>query len=324
MKNHRHQLAASTLALATLLAASPALADGVPAGSIIENTATASYDDGGSTPRTVTSNTVEVQVDELLNVTTTWQDGSAVPVGNGTAVLTFEVTNTGNGPEAFNLTADPGRTGNDFDVTINAIVYDDGDGIYEEGVDIVISPGDPTPLLDPDEAITIFVIVSSPGGLTDGETSDVNLLAEAVTGTGAPGTTFAGQGEGGSDAVVGLTNADADADGSLIARVAQVSLVKSAIVADPFGGTEAVPGAIVTFTIVAEVTGTGSFDNFVITDDFPTFTSYEAGTLTLDGAALTDAADADAGEASATGISVDVGTVTSGNDYTVTFDVVVD
>ncbi|WP_435203796.1 hypothetical protein [Qipengyuania sp. 902] len=324
MKNHRHQLAASTLALATLLAASPALADGVPAGSIIENTATASYDDGGSTPRTVTSNTVEVQVDELLNVTTTWQDGSAVPVGNGTAVLTFEVTNTGNGPEAFNLTADPGRTGNDFDVTIDAIVYDDGDGIYEEGVDIVISAGDPTPLLDPDEAITIFVIVSSPGGLTDGETSDVNLLAEAVTGTGAPGTTFTGQGEGGSDAVVGLTNADADADGSLIARVAQVSLVKSAIVADPFGGTEAVPGAIVTFTIVAEVTGTGSFDNFVITDDLPTFTSYEAGTLTLDGAALTDAADADAGEASATGISVDVGTVTSGNDYTVTFDVVVD
>lgn len=324
MKNHSHQLAASTLALATLLAASPALADGVPAGSIIENTATASYDDGGATPRTVTSNTVEVQVDELLNVTTTWQDGSAVPVGNGTAVLTFEVTNTGNGPEAFNLTADPGRTGNDFDVTIDAIVYDDGDGIYEEGVDIVISPGDPTPLLDPDEAITIFVIVSSPGGLTDGETSDVNLLAEAVTGTGAPGTTFAGQGEGGSDAVVGLTNADADADGSLIARVAQVSLVKSATVADPFGGTEAVPGAIVTFTIVAEVTGTGSFDNFVITDDFPTFTSYEAGTLTLDGAALTDATDADAGEASTTGISVDVGTVTSGNDYTVTFDVVVD
>ena len=80
--------------------------------------------------------------------------------------------------------------------------------------------------------------------------------------------------------------------------------MKSATVADPFGGTEAVPGAIVTFTIVAEVTGTGSFDNFVITDDFPTFTSYEAGTLTLDGGALTDAADADAGEASATGISM--------------------
>lgn len=325
MKNHRHQLAASTLALATLLAASPALADGVPAGSIIENIATATYDDGGVTPRTVVSNPVEVQVDELLNVTTTWQDGSAVPIGNASAVLTYEVTNTGNGPEAFNLAADPGRTGNDFDVTIDGIAYDtNGNGVYDEGVDVVLGAGEASPVLDADEALTVFVLVSSPGGVTDGQTSDVNLLAEAVTGTGTPGTTFAGQGEGGSDAVVGLTNADADADGSLIARVAQVSLVKSATVADPFGGTEAVPGAIVTFTIVAEVTGTGSFDNFVITDDFPTFTSYEAGTLTLDGAALTDAADADAGEASATGVSVDVGTVTSGNDYTVTFDVVVD
>ena len=211
MKNHRHQLAASTLALATLLAASPALADGVPAGSIIENIATATYDDGGVTPRTVVSNPVEVQVDELLNVTTTWQDGSAVPIGNASAVLTYEVTNTGNGPEAFNLAADPGRTGNDFDVTIDGIAYDtNGNGVYDEGVDVVLGAGEASPVLDADEALTVFVLVSSPGGVTDGQTSDVNLLAEAVTGTGPPGTTFAGQGEGGSDAVVGLTNADAD------------------------------------------------------------------------------------------------------------------
>ena len=325
MKHLGVKLAASNLALATLLAASPAMADGVPAGTLIENTATAEFSDADGTPQTIDSNTVTVQVDELLDVTATWQDGSAVTIGNASAVLTFEITNTGNGPEAFTLTADPSVTGNDFDVIIDGIAYDTNDnGIYDDGVDIVLGAGAATPTLAADTALTVFVLVTSPTGVADGETSAVNLLAEAVTGTGAPGTSFAGQGADGSNAVVGATGAGADTNGSLFARLAGLTLTKSASVADPFGGAEAVPNAVVSFTIVARVGGSGSITGLTITDAIPAGTTYQAATLRLDGASLSDAADADAGEANSTGITVDVGSAAAGTSHTITFDVLID
>ncbi|MEZ5742546.1 MAG: hypothetical protein R3D89_02130 [Sphingomonadaceae bacterium] len=327
MKNAQARIAASALAIATIIAATPAYAAGVAAGTLIENTAQATFDDGTGTT-TVNSNTVSVQVDELLDVTIASQDASAVPLNPDTAILTFEITNTGNGPEAYNLTANPTVTGNDFDTTIDEIAYDsNGNGIYDPGVDTVIAQGGATPSIDADNTLTIFVIASSPtGALTDGDTSQVNLLAEAVTGTGPAGTTFAGQGVGGSDAVVGTTNADADTDGSIIFNFTPpptVTLVKSAAVSDPFGGSEAVPGATVTFTIVATVNGTGSVTGLHVTDAIPADTTYAAGSLTLDAGSLTDASGDDSGIGGASGIDVDLGTVASGNSHTVTFDVTI-
>ncbi|MBX7495785.1 hypothetical protein K3172_07935 [Qipengyuania sp. 6B39] len=325
MTHATQRIAASSLAIATLLAAQPALADGVPAGTIIENTASATYSDTGGTPQTVDSNTVTVQVDELLDVTVVTQDASAVSIGSGSAVLTFQVTNTGNGPEAYDLTADPAVAGNDFDVTIDAIAYDtNGNGVYDPGVDVILGPGEATPEILADGSLTVFVLVSAPAGVSDTETSQVNLLAEAVTGTGAPGTTFTGQGVDGSDAVVGTTGADDDDFGSLFATIASLSLVKSATVADPFGGNEAVPGATITFTIVASVTGSGSLADLRVTDATPTDTTYTAGSMTLDAASLTDAADTDAGTADASGIDVLIGDANAGDSFTITFDVVID
>ena len=92
----------------------------------------------------------------------------------------------------------------------------------------------------------------------------------------------------------------------------------------PFGGTCAVPGATITYTILAEVTGSGSISDLVVTDAAPADTSYVAGSLTLDGATLTDAADGDSGTASASGISVDLGNVSAGTSHSITFDVTID
>jgi uncharacterized repeat protein (TIGR01451 family) len=100
--------------------------------------------------------------------------------------------------------------------------------------------------------------------------------------------------------------------------------VKSSSILDPFGGSQPVPGAVVTYTLVATVNGTGQADNLHVTDVIPAGTTYEAGTLTLDTAALTDANDTDAGEASAAGIDVDLGNVAGGTTKTVTFNVKID
>lgn len=318
------RIVAPTLAVSALLFSSVAHADGVGAGTLIENTASATYDDGDG-PVTIPSNTVTVRVDELLDVALTSLNSGPVAAEPGSAVLSFELTNTGNGPEAYSLTANPSVAGNDFDTTVDAIAVDtNGNGVYDPGVDQILSGPETTGVLAADEALTVFVIVTVPGGVTDGQQSDVDLLAEAVTGTGAPGTVFAGQGVDGGDAIVGANGASANALGSLLAGITSVDLIKSATVADPFGGTSAVPGSIVTYTITANVSGSGSVSDLVVTDTFPAGTSYAAGTLELDAGSLTDAADADAGEVSATGISVDLGTVAGGTSRSITFDVTID
>lgn len=321
MKKTTHLLAASATAAVLALSSAPALAGGVSAGSLIENTAQATYDTPDGT-ETVDSNTVTLKVDELLDVAVVSLDPGPISTKPGDDILTFEVTNTGNGPEAYFLTANPAVAGNDFDVTINSIAVDtNGNGVYDAGIDQILTSPETTAVLAADETLTVFVLVTVPAGATDTQESQVELLAEAVTGTGAPGTTFAGAGENGSNAVVGLSGADDTALGSLIVAITTVDLVKSAVVLDPFGGTAPVPGAIITYTITANVVGSTSVDNLVITDAFPAGTAYQPETITLDGGSLTDAAGDDAGEASATGITVDLGTVAGGNSPAITFDV---
>ena len=318
------RLALAPLAIAAALITTPAHAGGVKAGTLIENTASATYD-GGAGPVTIPSNTITVKVDELLDVTVTSRDSGPVSAAPGSAVLTFELTNTGNGPEAYTLTANPAVAGNDFDTTVNGIAVDtNGNGVYDPGVDQMLTGPATTAAIAADASLTVFVLVTIPGGVADGDQSDVSLLAEAVTGTGAPGTAFAGQGAGGGNAIVGSTGANATATGSLSVGITDVDLIKSATVRDPFGGTGIVPGATITYAIRAEVKGSGSVSDLVVTDAAPADTTYVAGSLKLDGATLTDAADADAGRFGTSGISVDLGTVSGGSSRTVTFQVTID
>ncbi|WP_228241770.1 DUF11 domain-containing protein [Porphyrobacter sp. GA68] len=144
-----------------------------------------------------------------------------------------------------------------------------------------------------------------------------------MTATGAPGTTVAGAGQGGGAAVVGTTGASGSTAGAVTASVAGVTLVKSATITDPFGGTRPVPGATVSFQIVATVSGSGSAAGLVINDPVPAGTTYRTGTLRLDGASLTDAADGDPGSFAAGAITVAAGNVPANSTRTVTFDVTI-
>lgn len=314
-----------TCALVAAAAALPATASaaGVAAGTTIENTATATYSNGATT-ESVTSNQLDILVDEVLDVTVASQDAGNVTLGSAGAVLTFEITNTGNGPEAFELTVDPALAGDDFDPTLTLIAYDsNGNNTYDAGVDTVIPVGGSTPSIAADDSLRIFLVTQLSGTPGDGDTANVRLTATAVTGSGAPGTVFAGQGAGGGDAVVGNSTAEDEDEGTLAASIGAVSLVKSATIVDEFGGGEAIPGAIVTYELEATVSGSGSVSGLTITDAIPAGTTYVDDSLELDGASLTDEADADAGEADGTGISVDLGALASGASRTITFSVTV-
>jgi len=319
-----HVVFASSLG-AVLTLSSPAFAGGISAGTLIENTATATYDEGGVS-QTISSNTVVVRVDELLDVTVTSLDSGPIATRPGEAILTYEITNQGNGPEAFELVANPNVADNDFETVVENLAVDtNGNGVYDPGVDEILTSPQTTAILDADETVTVFVIVTVPDDVSDQQLSLIDLTASAATGNGTPGTVFAGQGEGGGDAVVGTTTASATATGTLQIAITTLELAKSVSLADPFGGESAVPGSVATFTLTANVIGSDSIDDLIITDIIPEGTTYAPGTLTLDDALLTDASGDDAGDASdADGISVAIGTAPGGTTYTITFNVTID
>ncbi len=313
-------------ALGAMAAASQAHAAGTRAGTVIQNTASASYDTGGGTT-TVDSNVQEIRVDELLNVVVASSDpGDVVTVPGATGrVLTYLVTNTGNGSEAFVLTAVSTVAGDNFDPTVTQIVIDsNGNGTFDPGVDTVYVPGAGDPVLDPDASVTIFVINSIPGGVSDTNRGIVRLEAAAKTGTGAPGTSFAGAGEGGGNAVVGFTGAQGQDTGAFIIASASVALVKTAVIADPFGGTEAVPGATITYTITATISGSGSVNSLTLTDNVPATTTFVPGSITIGGVAQTDAVDGDAGSFATGTVTATLGTVAGGQTRTLSFRATVD
>jgi hypothetical protein len=316
-------IAFCSTALLGVFASSNAYATGTLAGTDITNIASASYETGGSTV-VIDSNPVVIKVDELLDVTAVSGDPGDVITTNGATnvVSTFRITNTGNGPENFRLTPNVVNGGDDFDPTLVQVVLDtNGNGVYDPGVDTVYVAGTNDPLLAPDQNITVFVLTNVPATQTNGDRAQVSLTTAATTGTGAPGTTFAGAGEGGGNAVVGSTGADADASGFLLINAASVALVKSATVLDPFGGTTSVPGSIITYTLVATVSGTGSLNNLAINDPIPASSQYVVSSITLAGAPLTDAADADQGNFNGSRVSVALGNVPAGQTRTVTFKV---
>lgn len=320
------RVAPLVVASATIAFAAPAHAVGTTAGTTISNTASATYTDTNGNPITVPSNQVDLRVDELLDVTVASADPGDVAAqpGSTNQVLSFIVTNTGNGTESFRLTAVNAIGGDAFDPTTTSIVIDsNGNGVYDAGVDTIYSAGSNDPSLAPDASVRVFVLSTVPAGATDGQRGQTDLAAAANTGTGAPGTTFAGQGQGGGDAVAGSTGGDGRDDGFYVVNAATVAFVKSASVLDPFGGATIVPGSIITYTLVATVNGSGSLNNLAVGDPVPAATTYRPGTITLQGAAISDGTDADAGEFAANRVTVRLGTVPGGQTRTVTFRVTV-
>ncbi len=190
-------MATSVLAAGTLGAAAPAFAAGTPAGTVINNSATATYDLPAGGQDSVTSNVVSLTVDELLDVSVASTDGGDVATFPGAVnqVLSFRVTNAGNGSESFALTARDTVGGDDFDPSATSIVLDsNGNGVYDPGIDTVYVAGANNPLLAPDASVLIFVLSSIPAGATDAQRGRIDLVAVAVTGSGAPGTSFRGSG----------------------------------------------------------------------------------------------------------------------------------
>jgi len=332
----------AALLFAGVLASTATLA-ATPVGTPIQNTATATYysPSDAATQLSVSDSTSFI-VQEKIDVSVTNNDSTSIDVQAGsTQVIEYTITNTGNGNETFDLTV-TNQAGDVFDVTNVKIYLDDGvDGFQgtETEVDLIN--------LDPDEFETIFVVVNIPVGQNIGDDSVINFnVTSATTGaaSGSVGDILSGQGDGGTDAVLA-----ANAGGSIDAVTFDVTATAGLVVVTktvlstvhPTLGAVKVPGSVVTYQILVEVTD--AVNGLNIVDNLPANLTYVDGSLliansdlagveltTSNAVANTDsAADSDAGRydpnAGTNGrVTFVMGDQAAAGDFTIQFQATID
>lgn len=149
------------------------------AGTVIGNTATATYTDATSTPRTATSNPVNTTVTQVKSFTLT-ADGARTASAGQTVYFPHTLTNTGNGPDTYTLNAI--TLGGAFNHTTPAY-YADADG---NGVPDSLTPITGPIALPPAPGTNTFRFVvggTVPGTATNGQTG---TMTPSVTDTNTP------------------------------------------------------------------------------------------------------------------------------------------
>lgn len=321
---------------ACLLTEGNAMAAGTVAGTTITNTASVSYQILGEGSGSV-SVSASFRVDRVISVIVTKKsDVNTAPTSTNVAV-SFLVTNTSNTSMRFALSAvsKPTNTWTMNNVRIyrdnnGSASWDAGDTLYNDAGTF----GD----LASDASITVLIVADAPAGVTIGQAAAYDLVAAAVdAGTLNVSTQTSGLNTPGVDTVfldaAGSAAGDGAQDGKHSATATfgvssvsiLVSLNKTVTILDQWGGNLAIAGATLRYTIVETAAGGGTANNVVFSDALPANTTYIANTLRLDNAALTDAADADAGDVGGTtadAVTVKLGNLTSASPaHTITFDV---
>jgi len=261
-----------------------------PAGTVITNTASVQYLVAGTTQSQSTFANFTVQ--QLINVTVTWQNSADVSVSDGSTnqALLFKVTNTGNGQDSFKLTDALVTPGGSSFTPANCLIYFDtaGTGVYSAS-DVLYTPGTNDPSLPQNGSANMLIVCNIPSGAADASLGEMQLTATSKTANGTAGTVDTGGGVGGVDAVVGQTGGSANATGIYQAHQIALAYTKSATVSAPGGGTQPISGATITYTLTVTPSGSATANSLVVTDPVPTNTTYVPNSLTLNGSTVAPA-----------------------------------
>ncbi|MFO1426742.1 MAG: hypothetical protein U1F11_07155 [Steroidobacteraceae bacterium] len=300
--------ASALLTLAALAALPQAWAAGTPASTAINNRATVNFTVGGvaQTPieSSPTGNTnpgvnnganTSFVVDNRVDLTVTEVSGAATIVNPGQAnvVAGLRVTNTGNAPQAYQLTAANIASGatlfgnaDNIDVSnLRVFVDANGNGTYEPATDTATSIA----TLAADANVQVFIVADVPIGATNAQYSNVRLTAAAAV-NNTPATLLTQSAGADNPATVEIVFADGagagDAardgqhsnDDQYAVQSAALSIQKtSAVVSDPLNGTtnpKAIPGSVVEYTITLTNTGAVAAAGLVLSDPVPTNTTF--------------------------------------------------
>ena len=274
---------------------------GTAAGTIIKNNVEISYKIGTDVDFVHTQSARHnFTVSELIrsNVTALEPQGIGTSTPASDAVLSFQLTNTGNGDEAFLLSTNEGLA-DQFkpDVTGLWIETNGIPGVQPD--DTLYQPSSGGVLLEADQSATIYVVSDIPAGLADESRSDVSLVSTSGTPNASSkllGESIEGLGDNGIEAVVAQNNArHSDSTHYLVSTV--ILDVEKTIesVKDPYGTDLSMPGSEVTYKIRLVASGRGTANNLVIDDAVPASMTYKLNSMTHNGAPLSDRDDSDIG-----------------------------
>lgn len=246
-------------AAAALVLADPARA-AAPAGTVIGNQAAATYSDGSSVVRTVTSNTVVTTVQQVAAVSVAANGSKTISIG-GQVYYPHTLTNTGNGTDSFSLAA---STAGGFAFTATAFYADaNGDGVPDNNVPITSTGQIPAGQSFRFVAAGIVPATAVAGASNTMTVTAASAFAPATTGTVLDTTTISAQ------AVVNVTQ-----------------------VLDVTAGPSPATGRTITITYTN--TGNTAASNLTLTEVVPSGMTYVGGSARWSGAGATVLTDADA------------------------------
>jgi uncharacterized repeat protein (TIGR01451 family) len=291
-------LAAASVGLVAL-AAQPALAAtpaATPAGTIISNTASATYADGAGTTYATDSNTVLVQVQAVASLTVAPKEAAVNPALDSYAVGTpvtrrFIITNTSNLTDAYTIQSATTSAG-----TITAINFI----VPPAGPPIPVTIGTTvSPSVVPGGTMFVDVTVNT-SAITVGTAWSINIKAQTTV-TGTANGLQSDTGQRWAIAVIGPN----------------ISTIKKLVDNEP--STQAAPNGTVHFSIAFTNSGGLPANNVVITDVVPTGLHPSLASVLINGVPA-------GGQATLVGqtLTVTIPSVTALQTITITFDAVVD
>jgi uncharacterized repeat protein (TIGR01451 family) len=292
----RGALALAMLALVAL-AAPAAWAIGTPAGTPITNQATVNFTDVNGNPLSQLSNTVTTIVAQVAGVDISPAALAQNADPGDLVCYAHVVTNTGNGSDTVDLTTASTQT------WTGTLYHDVGVvGTYEPGIDTALTNSGGAAAVDTgalaaNGALNIIVCVQVPAGTANGTVDQTTITGTSVF---APAST---------DAATDTTTINAP----------DLTVVKSVA---PLGDQP--PLTVLTYTIVVTNNGSANALSIVLTDPIPAFTTYQAGSIRLNGIVKTDVNlddEADFNLSNPGQVTVNIGTLAPAASATVTFQV---
>ncbi|GAA0407620.1 hypothetical protein GCM10009133_15230 [Cocleimonas flava] len=344
---HTKTVIATAVCLLYLGSPSMAIAQGVNAGTEIQNIATVTYEIAGedqspiestpvgnSNPGVGNGSPTMFRVDRKIDLTVTGNNDANVVPGETQSEVTFTLTNEGNDTQEFTLTPEAAVVSDDFDPANCSYEVTAISGTPLPGV---VIPTTGNILLGPDQQASIAVtcdipVVSGGSLLSSGDTSLISLTAQAVKNSDDSMTTETS----GVDTAENIETVFADDQGtddanrdashsarrtylvSVSATPPTLSIEKSIVsFLDTNGGTTKTSGTEVTYKILVTSSGTGSINNVEITDPTPANMTYKPSSIILNSTNQSDANDVadntDFGISIANTATIKLGNITAGS-----------
>lgn len=253
--------------------------------------------------RNIRSNTTENRVDEILDVVVVVvvvaEQAEPVTIDSPMtgAILSFLITNIGNGDEDYGLRLQSNINEGGFDPASTSL-YLEQNGVPElqvgAGGDLPCIEGSTLPVTANAQR-SIYVVAEIPAGITSNALSQLRLRAVSATlfaqtglhdpglpGFPLPGTAFPLLGDTGSTAVVGLSHNPAEPVFTTLSGfridAPVVCIDRSAIAVRALDGSDAVrPGSTVDYQLQVVLPGSGAVERATLTDLLPPELAFIAG-----------------------------------------------